>query len=370
MDGASSAATILQLIQIANQVSAALGEYVLSVKNAQSSCNKLINHISIIITAASSVKVILESSQSSDCDTLLTEWFADSGPPAHCMKVFDDLLSGLLANSNGCMKWIEKIKWPLRERKIKAAIQTFDQHSSYFQLFLGVDNSKSMKQIGETQERVRDIVSEIREIAANTSTSITEIRETHDVLETFASRVGDGVQSVKASQNETKAIALEVDQGVKALARESELTKSEQLNATETEQLKGVLRWFNAFDCTVKHETTLRQRQEQTCSWLFHVQQFIDWRLSLSQFIWLNGKPGAGKSVLAAAVIEELSGSLQGGETLAYFYCDFRNSRCTSAKEVICSLVVQLLRSASGNWLSLFPELKERMDRGADPPRH
>ncbi|KAF9233919.1 hypothetical protein BU15DRAFT_79663, partial [Melanogaster broomeanus] len=254
------------------------------------------------------------------------------------------------------------------ERKIKAAIQTFDQHSSYFQLFLGVDNSKSMKQIGETQERVRDIVSEIREIAANTSTSITEIRETHDVLETFASRVGDGVQSVKASQNETKAIALEVDQGVKALARESELTKSEQLNATETEQLKGVLRWFNAFDCTVKHETTLRQRQEQTCSWLFHVQQFIDWRLSLSQFIWLNGKPGAGKSVLAAAVIEELSGSLQGGETLAYFYCDFRNSRCTSAKEVICSLVVQLLRSASGNWLSLFPELKERMDRGADPP--
>ncbi|KAF9233918.1 ankyrin repeat-containing domain protein [Melanogaster broomeanus] len=369
MDGASSAATILQLIQIANQVSAALGEYVLSVKNAQSSCDQLISHIKIIITAASSVKDILESSQSSDCDALLTEWFADDGPPAHCMKVFDDLLSGLLANSNGRMRWIEKIKWPLRERKIKAAIQTFDQHTSYFQLCLGVENSKSMKQIGETQEKVRDIFSErFREIAANTSTSIMEIRETHDVLETFASRVDDGVQSVKASQDETKAIAFEVNQGVKALARESELTKSEQLNATETEQLKGVLRWFKAFDCTVKHETTLRQRQEQTCGWLFHVQQFIDWRSSLSQFIWLNGKPGTGKSVLAATVIGELSGSLQGGESLAYFYCDFRNSRCTSAKEVICSLVVQLLRSASGNWLSLFPELKERMDRDADPP--
>jgi hypothetical protein len=56
------------------------------------------------------------------------------------------------------------------------------------------------------------------------------------------------------------------------------------------------------------------------------------------------------------------------GETLAYFYCDFGNPRSTSAKDVMCSLVVQLLRNSRGNWLSLFPELKERMDRGADPP--
>ncbi|KAF9242326.1 Sec8 exocyst complex component-specific domain-containing protein [Melanogaster broomeanus] len=346
MDGASSAATILQLIEVANK----LYGLVDSVINAQSSRDKLIKHIKIIITAASSVKEILESSQSSDCDTLRTEWLADDGPPAHCMKVFNDLLLAL------------------RERKIKAAIQTFDQYRSYFQQFLGVENWKSMKQIGETQAE------RFREIAANTSMSITEIRETHDVLEAFASRVDDGVHSVKASQDETKAIALEVNQGVRAiaihLARESELTKSEQLNATQTEQLKTVLEWFNPFDCTVKHETTLRQRQEQTCGWLFNVQQFIDWRSSLSQFIWLNGKPGAGKSVLAAAVIEKLSGSLQCGETLAYFYCDFGNSRCTSPKEVMSSLVFQFLRSASGNWLSLFPELKERMDRKAAPPRH
>jgi hypothetical protein len=144
MDGASSAATVLQLIQVATQVSAALGQYVVSVKNAQASCDKLIKHISIIISAATSAKDILDSSQSSHssgCDTLLIEWFADNGHPAQCMKEFDDLLDLLTTNSNGGMKWSTKLMWPLKERKIKAAIQTFDQHSAYFQLFLSVVNS-------------------------------------------------------------------------------------------------------------------------------------------------------------------------------------------------------------------------------------
>jgi transposase InsO family protein len=56
------------------------------------------------------------------------------------------------------------------------------------------------------------------------------------------------------------------------------------------QQLNAVLRWFNAFDCTVKHEVTLRQRQEQTCGWFFRVQEFLDWRLALIEFIWINGK--------------------------------------------------------------------------------
>ncbi|KAF9233917.1 ankyrin repeat-containing domain protein [Melanogaster broomeanus] len=256
------------------------------------------------------------------------------------------------------MKWIEKIKWPLRERKIKQLSRLLTSTDAYFQQFLGVENWKSMKQIGETQAE------RFREIAANTSTSITEIRETHDVLEAFASRVDDGVHfRQKLVRMRRKLLRLKSTKG--SGSRFISLLNSSRVS----------FEWFNPFDCTVKHETTLRQRQEQTCDWLFHVQQFIDWRSSPSQFIWLNGKPGAGKSVLAeahstsAAVIEELSGSLQGGENVAYFYCDFRNSRCTSAKEVIYSLVVQLLRSASGNWLSVFPELKERMDRGADPPR-
>ena len=48
-------------------------------------------------------------------------------------------------------------------------------------------------------------------------------------------------------------------------------------------------------------------------------------------------------------MIDGLKSSLQDGEVLAYFYCDFRNERSTSAAEVMCSLLSQLLQQFSSH---------------------
>lgn len=102
------------------------------------------------------------------------------------------------------------------------------------------------------------------------------------------------------------------------------------------------------------------------------------WRRGEDGFLWLQGKgmlfnmtdfdcyqtmttAGAGKSVLAcassipcndfdsdhhdsASIIEDLKVSIQDGEHLAFFYCDFRDERSTSAAEAMRSLLSQLLR--------------------------
>ena len=81
--------------------------------------------------------------------------------------------------------------------------------------------------------------------------------------------------------------------------------------------------------------------------------------LSLKRFF----PASAGKSVLAciqaalpfagidssnsASVINYIKNSLQDGEVLAYFYCDFRNERLTSTAEVMHSLLSQLLQKFS-----------------------
>ncbi|KIJ63621.1 hypothetical protein HYDPIDRAFT_41029, partial [Hydnomerulius pinastri MD-312] len=140
------------------------------------------------------------------------------------------------------------------------------------------------------------------------------------------------------------------------------------ITAEQRESLKAVLSWFDAVDCTVKHEFTVKQRQKTTGDWLFDEKLYCNWRSGITKFLWLNGKPGAGKSVLASAVVDNLSRNLEHNETLAYFYCDFRNSRCTSAMEVLRSLTAQLLRQAKTNWLPSFSELVKRKDRGAGPP--
>ncbi|KAF8553343.1 hypothetical protein OG21DRAFT_1254816 [Imleria badia] len=69
------------------------------------------------------------------------------------------------------------------------------------------------------------------------------------------------------------------------------------------------------------------------------------WSNTEDSFLWLHGKAGAGKSVLAASVIESLENSLKDGEVLVFFYCDFRNERSTSAAKVMRSILSQLLLS-------------------------
>ena len=70
----------------------------------------------------------------------------------------------------------------------------------------------------------------------------------------------------------------------------------------------------------------------------------------------------------SASVIDGLKSSLQDGEVLAFFYCDFRNERSTSAAEVMRSLLSQLLQQFHRHAVHpgyLIDELIEERDGGA-----
>jgi len=67
-------------------------------------------------------------------------------------------------------------------------------------------------------------------------------------------------------------------------------------------------------------------------------------------------------------VIDGLKSSLQDGDVLAYFYCDFRNKRSTSAAEVLRSLLSQFLQQFTRHAISpgdLIDALIEERDGGA-----
>ncbi|KAF9237451.1 hypothetical protein BU15DRAFT_75996 [Melanogaster broomeanus] len=131
---------------------------------------------------------------------------------------------------------------------------------------------------------------------------------------------------------------------------------------------RKLLEWLDGLDCTAKHESTREQRQRTTGEWLFNEHLYMQWRGCSFGLLWLSGKAGAGKSVLASTVIDSLSSGLADDETLAYFYCDFRNPRSTSTMEILRSLTTQLLWNSNIDWLSSFPELVMRNERGTGPP--
>ena len=81
--------------------------------------------------------------------------------------------------------------------------------------------------------------------------------------------------------------------------------------------LKGLQRWLNPSDqqaMQLRIKSTPQSLNPYTCLWLSDLQSFQDWRSCLTQrkVIWVRGKPGSGKSVLAAFVIKSLRSWLSG----------------------------------------------------------
>ncbi|EAT77249.2 hypothetical protein SNOG_15316 [Parastagonospora nodorum SN15] len=55
------------------------------------------------------------------------------------------------------------------------------------------------------------------------------------------------------------------------------------------------------------HAKIARRLPEQTCTWIFDQHNFCDWYDSAnSAMLWISGGPGVGKSILMAAIIDEL----------------------------------------------------------------
>ncbi|KAF9230652.1 hypothetical protein BU15DRAFT_83361 [Melanogaster broomeanus] len=301
MDGLSAAATVLQLLQVAAQVSCALSQYVAAVKGAESSRSKLIDQITLISAAAKAIESVVKTSslpsRTPEQQAFLTEWFRPDGSPAQCKKELDDLLSWLHSQAGGAkntrFRFVKRLTWPLRENRIHAAIRAIQEHMPYFHYILSID----------TSNRIQEITSII--------TSEREHTRSKDIA---------------AARHEIAA------------------AKSK------------LLEWLDG-------------RQKTTGEWIFDERLYMDWRNFSVKLLWLGGKAGAGKSVLASTVIDRLSSGLADDETLAYFYLRLskppiyeHHGNLAFVNRPVCFGIHR------STWLSSFSELAMRKERGAGPP--
>ncbi|KAH9007447.1 hypothetical protein EDB84DRAFT_219794 [Lactarius hengduanensis] len=113
---------------------------------------------------------------------------------------------------------------------------------------------------------------------------------------------------------------------------------------------QNVRRWFSPPDPSVNYNTAREAHQEGTAAWLFEGSSFKEWEL-VGSLLWIHGKPGSGKSVLSSAIINHVISSRNAGDTLAYFFFDFRDKeKKQDSRNFVTSLLIQL--SAHSNHCS------------------
>ncbi|KAK3316036.1 hypothetical protein B0H66DRAFT_560170, partial [Apodospora peruviana] len=133
------------------------------------------------------------------------------------------------------------------------------------------------------------------------------------------------------------------------------------IDANEARLLRDLHCWLRAVNVQndQHHFSKIRADYPGTGRWLLDNATFKEWFEPLCQVIppllWLNGIPGAGKTILASLVVEEAR-KLPSSPTVLYFYCKHGDNERDNFISISRSLLSQLLSEHRDTMLSYYQD--------------
>ncbi|RYP45713.1 hypothetical protein DL768_007977 [Monosporascus sp. mg162] len=93
-------------------------------------------------------------------------------------------------------------------------------------------------------------------------------------------------------------------------------------------------------------DTSIRLRHPGTGEWLTESPGFREWLETAGSHMWLSGIPGAGKTVLAGAVIQQALDRAADSPKVgvAFFFCDYKNAGASFLENILGTIASQLAR--------------------------
>ncbi|TIC94240.1 Vegetative incompatibility protein HET-E-1 [Colletotrichum higginsianum] len=178
---------------------------------------------------------------------------------------------------------IDRLKWPFSNRHIKEWLEELTAHKQNLNLALSANTMDAMLRLLAQEDR-------------HAGETLTEVKETRKI--------------------------------VSRIHQDSERTK--------------VLKYFLKCNPQQNYETSRRLRHPRTGLWLTRLPEFQHWLSTPDSRLWLKGIPGAGKTVLAASIIEETLGKSTETTSSAFFFCDYKSTDTQKPENILGALVYQL----------------------------
>jgi hypothetical protein len=100
-------------------------------------------------------------------------------------------------------------------------------------------------------------------------------------------------------------------------------------------ELNQVLEWLVTTDPSPNHNNACELHEEHTGEWLINSPEYTGWLERRNRFLWLHGIPGAGKTVLASYVFQNVEALVEDSAPevpgCAYYYCYFSRGQDESS---------------------------------------
>jgi Cdc6-like AAA superfamily ATPase len=104
-----------------------------------------------------------------------------------------------------------------------------------------------------------------------------------------------------------------------------------------------ILDWITPIDYATQQSDFIGRRQEGTGQWLLDSDEFKAWTNQCNQVLFFSGIPGAGKTICASIVINELQAKYRNDASvgIAYIYCNFRRNQDQKVVDLLATLLKQ-----------------------------
>lgn len=118
-------------------------------------------------------------------------------------------------------------------------------------------------------------------------------------------------------------------------------------------RLKDIFKWLSPPDPSADFVKAHKQHHPGTGQWFLGSAAYSNWKRESSSFLWLNGMPGCGKTILSSTIIADMEESIRTASsdtmngTLLYFFFSFQDIEKQSLDKAVRSLITQLYRTTA-----------------------
>ncbi|KAF3929752.1 hypothetical protein ABW19_dt0202017 [Dactylella cylindrospora] len=133
-----------------------------------------------------------------------------------------------------------------------------------------------------------------------------------------------------------------VQESLERIESKQEIEERNKVKKKLDAQQAEALDWLSTYK-TRKHVEMKRVRHPGTSEWFRDCEEYREWLKRPNSLLWFDGIPGAGKSVLTSAVIEELQLLENEKTVVAYFYIEYSSDESQKFHTVVGTLLRQII---------------------------
>lgn len=144
--------------------------------------------------------------------------------------------------------------------------------------------------------------------------------------------------------------------------RESKVSEKQTVDHEDQTSLNKFLRIYDAPEDDIMTHDSIRL--PGSCGWLFNKDYYKSWKESLdSSMLWLRGRPGAGKSVVAGSVVNDVRGR---GMDCCFFFFQGSDKTKSSPNTFLRSMAWQMAMLHPEVLSKIMEQMPEWKDRSVD----